>query len=63
MAHMQPLPGGIRKHVEHIEFRLGCVEIFLARIRRVKNLALIPDRLPLGLNLVERIWFAALAAH
>ena len=63
MSHVQTGAAWIRKHVEHVEFRFGRVEILRARIRRVKNLALVPDRLPLGLNLVERIWFAALAAH
>src|SRR5207248_8750154 len=63
MSDVQTGAARIWKHIEHVEFRLGRVEIFLARIRRVKNMALIPDGLPLGLNLVERIWFAALAAH
>ena len=63
MSDVQTGAAWIRKHVEHVEFRFGRVEILRARIRRVKNLALVPDRLPLGLNLVERIWFAALAAH
>ena len=63
MSDVQTGAARIRKHIEHVEFRLGRIEVFLARIRCVKNLALIPDGLPLGLNLVERIWFAALAAH
>jgi hypothetical protein len=29
----------------------------------VKKLALIPDRLPFRLNLVERVWLASLVAH
>src|SRR4029077_3701771 len=63
MSDMQTGAAWIWKHVENKELGLLRIEIFVARIRRVKNLALVPDRLPLGLNLVERIWFAALAAH
>src|SRR3984893_13255022 len=53
----------IRKHIEHVEFPFARIEILLARIRSVKNPALVPNGLPLGLDLVERIWFAAFAAH
>src|SRR4029434_7864785 len=48
---------------EDVKFRRRAVEILLARIWRVKKLALLPDRLPFWLDLVEWIWFAALAAH
>src|SRR6267142_4686783 len=59
MPDVQTGAAGIGKHVEHVELRFGRVEIFVARIWYVKNLALFPNRLPLGLDLVERIWFAA----
>src|SRR5437867_13397046 len=60
---MQTGAARIREHIEHVKFRLGRIEIFLVRIWRVKTLAFVPDCLPLWLNLVERIRFAALAAH
>src|SRR2546430_10795146 len=63
MAHMQPRPTRVRKHIEHVERWLLRIEAFLAGIGRVKKLALVPDGLPLGLDLVEWIWFAALATH
>src|SRR5207237_3283502 len=63
MPDMQTGAARIRKHIKHVEFRFTRIEIFLARARRVKNLALVPDRLPLGLDLIERIWFAAGTAH
>src|SRR5438045_7166326 len=63
MAHVQAGAARIREHVEDVEFGFLGVETFLARVRRVENLAFIPDFLPLRLNLVERIRFAALAAH
>src|SRR5215470_14317384 len=63
MANMQPSPAGVRKHVEHIELWLRRIETFLAGIGCIKNVALVPDGLPLSLNLIEWIWFAALATH
>ena len=35
------------------------IEVFFARVRRVKQLPLLPDFLPLRLNLIEWIRFAA----
>src|ERR1700719_3878099 len=63
MADVQTGAARIRKHVEHIKLRLLGIEVLLAGIHRVKDLALVPDFLPLRLNLVERIRFAAFAAH
>ena len=63
MAHVQPRPTRVRKHIEHEELWLLTIEAFLAGIGRVKKLAFVPDRLPLGLDLVEWIRSAALATH
>src|SRR3982074_3852365 len=63
MPDVQAGTARIRKHIEHVEFRFDRIEIFLAGVRRVKNLPLLPDCLPLRLNLIEWIWFAARAAH
>ncbi|KAG0505628.1 MAG: hypothetical protein Udaeo_10130 [Candidatus Udaeobacter sp.] len=63
MTNVQPRPAGIRKHIEHVEFWLRWIETLLARVGRVKNLVLVPDRLPFRLDLVERIWFTAVATH
>ena len=63
MPNVQPRPARVRKHIEHIEFWLRRIETFLAGVGPVKKLALVPDGLPFRLNLVERIWFAALATH
>jgi hypothetical protein len=35
----------------------------LARVGRVKKMSLFPDSLPFRFELIEWIWFAALAAH
>jgi hypothetical protein len=51
----------IREHSEHVELRLLGIEIPLVRIIHVKKLTLIPDRLPLRLDLIEWIRFAAFA--
>ena len=61
MADVQARAARVREHVEDVKFRFGRIEIFLARIWRVKKLPLFPDRLPFRLDLVERIRFAALA--
>src|SRR6266404_1042647 len=63
MSDMQTRAARIWKHIEHIELGFFRIEILLARTRRVKNLALVPNFLPLRLDLVERIRFAAFAAH
>src|SRR6478736_10027328 len=63
MTNVQPGPARVRKHIEHVEFRLRRIETLLARVRRVKKLALVPDGLPFRLDLVERIWFTAVATH
>ena len=63
MSHVQPGAARIGEHIEDVKLWLGRIEIFLARIGRVKNLALVPDALPLRLDLIEGIRFAALAAH
>jgi hypothetical protein len=63
MTNVQPSPARVRKHIEHIEFRLRRIETFLAGIGRVKKLALVPNGLPFRLDLVERIWFTAVATH
>jgi hypothetical protein len=61
MSDVQARAAGVREHVEDIKFRLRAIEVFLAWIWRVKKLALFPDFPPFRLDLVERIWFAALA--
>src|SRR6478735_2750565 len=63
MTNMQARPARVRKHIEHVEFWLGWIETLLAGVRRMKKLALVPDGLPFRLNLVERIWFTAVATH
>src|SRR6476619_4325799 len=60
MAHVQALAARVGEHVENVEFRFGRIEIFFAGIWRVKSAGLVPDRLPLRLEAVEWIWFAAL---
>ena len=63
MTNVQPRPARVGKHIEHVEFWLRRIETFLAGIGRVKKLAVVPDGLPLRLDLIEWIRFAALAAH
>src|SRR5882762_3818122 len=63
MTNVQPGPARVRKHVEHVEFWPGRIETLLTGIRRVKKLALVPDGLPFRLDLVEWIWFTAVATH
>jgi len=53
MADVQPGAARVGEHVEHVELRFGRIEILFIRIRRVKNLPLIPDGLPLRLDLIE----------
>src|SRR5512132_1812897 len=61
VSNVQPGPARVREHVEHVEFRFRRIETLLAGVRRVKKLALVPDGLPFRLDLVERIWFTAVA--
>ena len=61
MSDVQPGAARIREHVEDVEFRFRRIEVFLARIGRVKQLPLIPKALPFGLEPIEGIWFAARA--
>lgn len=60
MADMQPGAARIGEHVEHVKLWFGRIEVFFAGIRRVKRARFVPDRLPLGLDLIEGIWFAPL---
>ena len=57
MSYVQTGAARIRKHVENVKFRFRRIEIFLARIGRVKQLPLIPKALPFGFEPIERIWF------
>src|SRR5258705_2166528 len=41
MTNVQPGPARVRKHIEHVEFRLRRIETLLAGVRRVKKLALV----------------------
>src|SRR5438132_11000095 len=63
MSDVQARAAGVRKHVEDEKLWLCCIETFLAGIRRMKHLLLLPDRLPFWFDLIEWIRFAALAAH
>src|SRR4029077_17382310 len=56
-------PARVRKHIEHVEFWLRRIEPLLTGVGRVKKLALVPDGLPFRFDLVERIWFTAVATH
>src|SRR3954454_10954156 len=51
----------IRKHIQHIILRLGGIEVWLSRIRRLETLLVFPDSLPFRFDLIKRIWFASLA--
>src|SRR5207245_6356040 len=61
MPNVQPRAARIREHVEDVELLLGAIEVFLARIGSAKCLAFIPKALPLRLEPIEGIWFAARA--
>src|SRR5438034_736015 len=61
MSDVEAGSAWVGEHVEDVKFRLGAVEIFLARTGRMKKLPLFPNRLPFWLDLIERIRFAALA--
>src|ERR1700730_14307874 len=63
MSNVQPCPTWVREHVEDVKFRLRGIETVLAGVRRMKKLPLLPNGLPFWFDLVERIRFAALAAH
>src|SRR5207302_4270058 len=60
MADVEPGAARVRKHVEHVKLWLGRVEILFAGIRRVERTLLVPERLPLRLDPIEGIRFAAL---
>src|SRR5947209_17721180 len=57
---MQSGAAWIWEHVEHIKLRFFTIEVFVSGVRRVKNLALVPNALPFRLDLVEWVRFAAL---
>src|SRR5438045_575031 len=59
MPDVQPRAARIREHVEDVELWLGAIEVFLARIGGVKCPAFIPKALPLRLEPIEGIRFAA----
>src|ERR1051325_3528104 len=63
MAYVQARPARGREHVEDVELRLVRIEPRLAGIRCMKELTLVPDRLPFRLDLVKGIRFAPFAAH
>ena len=60
MSHVEPGAARIGEHIEHVKLRFRRIEIFFAGIRCVEGTGLIPPCLPLRLDLIERIWFAAL---
>ena len=60
MADVESRAARVGEHVEHVELRLTRIEVRFAGIGRVKCAGLIPDRLPLRLQAIERIRFAAL---
>src|SRR5881392_4409300 len=61
MPDVQPSAARVREHVEDVELWLGAIEVFLTRIGGVKRPAFIPKALPLRLEPIEGIWFAARA--
>ena len=61
MTDMQASSARIGKHVQDIELLFARIEIRFSWIRRVKDLALFPNALPLGFKEIERIGFASLA--
>ena len=52
MADVQARAGGVREHVEHVELRLAGGRL------GGESLVLVPVALPLGLDLVERVFLA-----
>src|SRR5689334_22758262 len=63
MTYVQSSPAWVWKHVEYVEFFLRRIEIFFTGIWRVENIAFVPNGLPFRLDLMERIWFTAVASH
>src|SRR5258708_2038948 len=61
MTDMKPRPARIWEHVEDVRLRFCRIEIFVARIRSVKELFFFPNFLPFRFDLIEWIWFAAFA--
>src|SRR5436305_1656025 len=60
VANMKPSSAGVGKHIEHIKLRLSRIEVLFTWIRCVKQLFLLPNRLPFGLDPIERVRFPAL---
>ena len=61
VSHVQTGAARVGKHVEHVEFWLGGIEILLARVGRMESLLLLPNGLPFGVELIEGIGLAAFA--
>src|SRR4029077_4687345 len=61
MPDVQPRAARIREHIEDVELWLGAIEVFPARVGGVKCPAFIPKALPLRLEPIEGIRFAARA--
>ena len=53
MPDMQACAGGVREHVQDVSLRLAGVEVW--QVWGLESLPLCPKRLPLGLNLWERV--------
>ena len=58
VADVQAGAARVGKHVEHVEFRLGGIEVRIARARGAEGFFGLPACLPLGLELAEGEWFA-----
>src|SRR5678816_3458588 len=61
MPHVQPRAAGVGEHVQHVVFRPRRIKARIAGVGRGESPALFPESLPLWLQLVERVWFAAFA--
>src|SRR5438067_12368528 len=61
MTYVQSRPARIGKHIEHVEFPLGRIQLQLSGIRRVKQLPLLPNLLPFWLDPIEWVRFTAFA--
>ena len=60
MSDVQTRAARVGEHVEDIELRFGGIEVRFAGVRRMKGARFVPDGLPLRLEAIERIRFAAL---
>ena len=58
VADVEARAGRVGKHVEHVVFRLGGVEVRVARAGGAEGFLGLPALLPLGLELAEGKWFA-----